>query len=256
MSKLFTAERVSRDPSDNFVFQRSLLAYHFAAERVSGRVLEIGTGTGYGIEIIAPHAAEFVTIDKFPPAIDREVLPENVTMMQATVPTLPFEDESFDAVISFQVIEHIERDETFVAEISRVLKKGGCAIISTPNAPMSITRNPWHVREYTAEEFSALLGAQFQSVSQLGVSGNEAIMEYYNKNKESVRRITRFDLLDLQHRMPRWILQIPYDILNRLNRRRLMKGNMELTNSITMADYFVAELCAESFDLIFVAKKQ
>ena len=55
MGKLATAERVSRDASDNFVFQRSLLAYDRAAEIVSGDVLEIGTGTRYGIELDAPH---------------------------------------------------------------------------------------------------------------------------------------------------------------------------------------------------------
>lgn len=54
MAKILTAERVSRDISDNYVFQRSQLAYHEAARRISGDVLEIGTGTGYGIEIVAP----------------------------------------------------------------------------------------------------------------------------------------------------------------------------------------------------------
>jgi hypothetical protein len=44
---LQTAERVShKDLSDNYVFQRSLLAYVEAAKLVSGRVLEIGTGSG------------------------------------------------------------------------------------------------------------------------------------------------------------------------------------------------------------------
>lgn len=54
MSRINTAERISRETSDNFVFQRSLLAYHAAAERVGGDSLEIGTGSGYGIEVIAP----------------------------------------------------------------------------------------------------------------------------------------------------------------------------------------------------------
>ena len=49
---LNTAERVSREASDNYVFQRSLLAYVEASALVSGRVLEVGTGTGYGIDII------------------------------------------------------------------------------------------------------------------------------------------------------------------------------------------------------------
>ena len=53
MGKMNTAERVSREMSDNFVFQRSLLAYHAAAQRIGGDVLEIGTGAGYGIEVVA-----------------------------------------------------------------------------------------------------------------------------------------------------------------------------------------------------------
>ena len=64
-SKLQTAERVSHaDQSDNYVFQRSILAYHEAAKRVQGRVLEIGTGMGYGIEVVAPHSTHFTTVDK------------------------------------------------------------------------------------------------------------------------------------------------------------------------------------------------
>ena len=39
MGKINTAERVSREMSDNFVFQRSLLAYHAAAQRIGGDVL-------------------------------------------------------------------------------------------------------------------------------------------------------------------------------------------------------------------------
>jgi len=50
MAKINTAERVSAEASDNFVFQRSLLAYHAASARIAGDVLEIGTGAGYGIE--------------------------------------------------------------------------------------------------------------------------------------------------------------------------------------------------------------
>ena len=72
MGKMNTAERVSREMSDNFVFQRSLLAYDRAAEIVSGDVLEIGTGTGYGIELVAPHCDRFVTVDKYAATGDRD----------------------------------------------------------------------------------------------------------------------------------------------------------------------------------------
>ena len=248
-----TAERVSTDRTDNFVYQRSILAYVEAAKLVSGRVLEIGTGSGYGIRTIAANAEEFVTIDKFR-SLAVENLPANCSFIEAKVPPLPFEDEVFDCVVSFQVIEHIKRDKEFVREVYRVLKKGGKFIVSTPNRPMSLTRNPWHVREYTPEQFGALL-SEFNDVEALGVAGNEQVWSYYKKNRESVQRITRFDIFRMQWWMPRWVLQIPYDILNRLNRRRLHSENRTLTENIAMEDYSLQQVDNECFDLFYVATK-
>lgn len=258
MGKIATAERVSRDASDNFVFQRSLLAYHAAAGRIAGDVLEIGTGSGYGIEVLAPRTERFVTLDKHAPTpglLDRP----GVEFRCATVPPLPFADGSFDCVVSFQVIEHIERDALFVAEARRVLRPGGMLILSTPNAPMSLTRNPWHVREYTAAELGRLLAdGGFATVEIEGVFGNERVMAYYEENRRSVARILRFDPLDLQHRLPRRLLQLPYDLLNRLNRRKLLHDNGSLTASIRMDDYRIAPIeraDAPCFDLFAVARR-
>ena len=250
---LKTAERVSRDVTDNFVYQRSKLAYVEAAKRVCGDILEIGTGTGYGIDIIAPRCRRFVTMDKTR-SEELAAMPENVEFVQATVPPLPFADESFDYVVSFQVIEHIKCDKEFVREVRRVLKKGGKFIVSTPNRPMSLTRNPWHVREYNAEQFGALLSS-FTEVEALGVAGNERVWSYYEKNRESVRRIMRFDILRMQWWLPRWVLQIPYDILNRLNRRRLHSENRTPTENISMEDYSLQSVDNECFDLFYIARK-
>ena len=108
MKVLQTAERVShQDLSDNYVFQRSLLAYLEAAKMVSGDVLEIGAGEGYGIEHIAPKATSYLTLDKHPVHIDPKYT--HVSFRQMNIPPLEgIEDESFDYVVSFQVIEHIQ----------------------------------------------------------------------------------------------------------------------------------------------------
>ena len=248
-----TAERVTRDISDNFVFQRSRLAYVEAAKHISGRVLEIGTGVGYGIEHLAPVVDELVTIDKFRSACVA-AMPENVRFEEFVVPPLPYDDESFDCVVSFQVIEHISADKALVDEIYRVLRKGGRFIVTTPNRSMSLTRNPWHVREYYPEELHNLL-SHFSSIDCRGVVGNERVMAYYEKNRESVRRITRFDIFKMQWWLPRWVLQLPYDIANRLNRRRLHSQNTALTESIKMDDYALQEVNERCFDLFYVATK-
>lgn len=238
---------------DNYVYQRSRLAYFEASKMVSGRVLEIGTGTGYGIDIIAPSCDRFTTLDKFSSEATA-ALPGNVEFVKATVPPLPFKDESFDYVVSFQVIEHIADDRTFIKEVHRVLRKGGKFIVTTPNKPMSITRNPWHVREYTAEELNMRLSA-FESVECRGVFGNKRVMEYYNKNRESVHRIMRFDILRMQWWLPAFMLKIPYDILNRRNRKCLHSDNQQLTESIVMDDYSLRAVDKDCFDLFFVATK-
>jgi SAM-dependent methyltransferase len=251
-----TAERISQhDPSDNFVFQRSILAYYEAAKLVSGKVLEIGTGSGYGVSIIAPKAERLVSIDKFETKLDLNKH-KNVEFRQMSVPPLDgIPDSSFDYVVSFQVIEHIQDDNAFVSEVSRVLKPGGKFILTTPNAPMSLTRNPWHIREYTPNELGTLLQKNFSSIKKLGVFGNEAVMAYYKKNKESVEKITRFDFLNLQYKLPRQLLQIPYDILNRYNRNKLLKQNTSITAGIKMEDYSIGTVTDDCFDLFYIATK-
>lgn len=252
-----TAERVSHtDISDNYVFQRSQLAYYEAKKIVSGHVLEIGSGQGYGINIIAKQASRYVAIDKFATEIHQPKDAPEIEFMNMDVPPLTgLEDNSFDFVVSFQVIEHIKKDKALVKEVYRILKPGGKYIVSTPNIKTSLTRNPWHIREYTVGEFEQLLASSFENVEKKGVFGNDKIMAYYEENKKGVEKITRFDIFNLQYLLPRQLLQIPYDILNRRNRKKILNDNNDLVAQIKMDDYYMAEANEACFDLFYIAEK-
>lgn len=252
-----TAERASAyDIVDNYVYQRCLFAYHEVKSRISGQVLEIGTGSGLGVEILSSHCDKLLTIDKFNCDLDLSKF-SNVEFRQMEIPPLRgIADNQFDYVISFQVIEHIEDDKGYCKEIQRVLKPGGKFILTTPNKPQSLTRNPWHVREYTGEELQALLLSQgFSTVEKLGSFGSNRVNQYIEKNKESVKKITRLDIFNLQYKLPRRWLQIPYDLMNKLNRNRIAQQNNELTASLTVDDFFTGPQNYESLDLFFIATK-
>lgn len=252
-----TAERVSHtDLSDNYVFQRSQLAYYEAKKIVSGDILEIGSGQGYGINILASNSNRYVAIDKFGTPFQQPKNAPQIEFLKINVPPLTsLDDNSFDFVVSFQVIEHIKNDKALIAEVYRVLKPGGKFIISTPNKKTSLTRNPWHIREYTVEEFDALLKTSFDAVEKKGVFGNEVVMDYYEENKKGVKKITRFDIFNLQYLLPRQVLQIPYDILNRRNRKKILRNNNDLVSSIKMSDYFLSEANDQCFDLFYISEK-
>lgn len=255
---VFTTEITSdKLTSDNPIHQRHTKAYLAAAEYVKGALLEVGCGEGRGIEILKKHANQYTALERHGAIVEklRQKYPD-VDFRQAVVP--PFHgipDNSFDSVVSFQVIEHIKDDRFFLQEIFRVLKPGGKALITTPNIKMSLTRNPWHVREYTAEQLKKLALDVFPRVIAKGISGNERAMKYYEMNKQSVRKFTRFDIFNLQYRLPAWALRIPYDILNRINRNKLKSSDDELVRSITAGDWIVLDKPGECIDLFYILEK-
>ncbi|UXP33205.1 class I SAM-dependent methyltransferase [Reichenbachiella agarivorans] len=254
----FTTEIASdKIVSDNPIHQRLLKAYYVAQPMVSGTVLEPGCGEGRGIELLAPQADQYLALDKIQSVIDALKLKyDSVDFRQAVFP--PFDglvDNTFDTVISFQVIEHIQDDLLFLKEIHRVLKPGGKAIITTPNIKMSLSRNPWHVREYTSAELKELAQGIFSSVEMKGIAGNEKVMTYHEQNRKSVNKIMRFDIFDLQHKLPAPILRFPYEILNRMNRNKLQTQDTGLVAEIHHSDYFLAEESDQNLDLFCILTK-
>ena len=100
-----------------------------------------------------------------------------------------------------------------------------------------------------------IVSHNFESVEMKGVFGNDKVMEYYEMNKKSVAKITKWDILNMQHWMPRWFLRIPYDILNRFNRHHLQDTNTHLVSSITYNDYYIKKSEDNCLDHFVIATK-
>ena len=251
---VYTTEIASdKITSDNPIHQRLLKAYYIAKDYVHGDLLEIGCGEGRGVGLLHDLVERYTGIDKINEVVDKlaTTYPE-ASFSQSVIPPLEFPEQKFDSIISFQVIEHIKDDKQYLEEIARVLKPGGVALLTTPNIKKSLSRNPWHIREYTATALTELCSHYFSNVKMMGITGNHKVMQYYQQNKESVKRLTRFDVLDLQHKLPAFMLKIPYEIMNRLNRNKLQATDDQLVASITYHDYLTSENADESLDLLAI----
>lgn len=144
--------------------------YHFAAPIVAGRdVLDIACGAGYGSALLARTAARVVGADLSQAAIEHAVTRyasmRNLEFRQADGAALPFADGSFDAVVSFETIEHLRPQQAFLDEVRRVLRPSGLVVLSCPNKVEYTDKrgviNEFHVRELYRDELAALIAPRF-----------------------------------------------------------------------------------------------
>ncbi len=148
------------DSQDKEIYEEHKIRYRFAAGYAVGkRVLDIACGSGYGSQILGQAGAKEVWGgDISYDAIDfakSSHSGEDVHFRVMEASDLPFEDDSFEMVVSFETIEHLDNPKLFIQEIYRVLKPNGKLILSTPNK--SATRrlnisNPYHIYEFKQNE--------------------------------------------------------------------------------------------------------
>jgi SAM-dependent methyltransferase len=151
--------------------------YHFAAPLVADReVLDVACGAGYGSALLARAAKRVVGADISAEAVAHAratyAAVANAAFEQADCTALPFAEASFDAIVSFETIEHIDRQAQFLDEAARLLRPDGLLILSSPNRPEYSERrgfaNPFHVRELDRDELAALLAPRFPHTRWFG----------------------------------------------------------------------------------------
>ena len=144
-----------------FVGTRGIVkdAFLAAGIRPEHRVLDLGCGTG-GTMLALAGLAQFTGLDVSPLAADFASRKTGNRVVAGSATALPFDDASFDAVLSLDVYEHVTDDAAALAETRRVLRPGGILIATVPCHPSLYSEHDralHHVRRYTREGFLAVL---------------------------------------------------------------------------------------------------
>lgn len=174
----FTGERVIPGRVEENLFNEHLARYRFAARlaEASATILDAGCGAGYGTAELARHCVRVIGIDVSAEAVEHARVnfsAPGVDFLTASCTAIPVRDGALRLIAAFEVIEHLAGWRDFLLEARRVLDPAGMFLVSTPNrlyyaeSRQKAGPNPFHVHEFTEEEFRAELTAVFPHVKVL-----------------------------------------------------------------------------------------
>lgn len=168
-------------------------AYKLVLERYlspKDRVLDVGFGLGYGLEILSAGSAKLTGID-----IDARAVANGQRLMgtlerleaihEYDGKIIPYSDKTFNLVTCIDVLEHVSDYLGLLNEMVRVSQR--IVLVSTPNRRPESTRlngrprNPWHLREWSYDEYNTILQ---------GLSGVKVLWHFINGPWEGPFNIT------------------------------------------------------------------
>ncbi|MGM8216649.1 class I SAM-dependent methyltransferase [Bacillaceae bacterium W0354] len=172
-----TGERVIpklMDPLNPLLLEH-IARYQFALPYMTGRILDLSCGSGYGTHLIAKKCKE-----RIEEVIGIDIDPEIITyakgeyyhpkstfiVADATDLSLVNDIGQFDCIVSFETIEHIDDEQAILNNYNHLLKPGGILIVSTPfgegrGVPSG---QPFHVHQLTVDEFQSLFNNHYEEV--------------------------------------------------------------------------------------------
>ncbi|MBI4240701.1 MAG: class I SAM-dependent methyltransferase [Candidatus Rokubacteria bacterium] len=248
----FTGERwagddLVPDPRHESRYSEYAVARQYARGKV---VLDIGSGDGCAAFLLAEESKEVIGVEVAREAVElarQRYQRPNLRFQQMSGTQLGFPDNTFDLITSFQVIEHVPEVEVFVDEMIRVLKPDGRLLVTTPNRLTSIGENPYHVQEYSPDEFRTLFDGRFGEVTILGCQGSAAAEQHWRLRGRVVRGLLRLDVLRLRHRLPRRLILRVYPFGYRVSWviRRFLGKLMRVPQELTQQDFLISEQCLD-----------
>ncbi len=177
--------------------------YEFFAQRCRGlRVLDVACGVGYGSQLLAERGAASVTgVDISPEAIAiarAQFAHPNVEYVQGNATQLAGLGKAFDVAVSFETVEHLPDPEALIREVRGVLVPGGFFACSTPNrdAGRKGHANPFHLREWSFDEFRDAFNRYFEIGEQYHQSASPAYLRHLELLGEigSIQKQLRFSV--------------------------------------------------------------
>jgi len=172
----FTGERFTPE-CEREIWHEHLHRYVFARQFCQSKnVLDAACGEGFGTALLADVAQQVTGVDISEAAVKharhRYGQHANTTFDVADCCALPFGDNQFDVVVSFETLEHLSGQEEMLSEFRRVLQDDGILILSSPDKAEYSDKqgfdNPYHVRELYRHELESLLYSHFPAFKLLG----------------------------------------------------------------------------------------
>jgi len=262
----FTGERVLPDDPDwAWCFQAHKFGYDDLAARVppGARVLDVGSGEGYGVDLLSRKATLVMGCDYSFEAVAHARTrygTERKAWLVADAQRLPFGPGSFDIVSSLQVIEHFRETDEHLRGVALALRPDGFHYCATPNIDQMGAQeadNEFHLRDFTAAELRADLERHFAEVEVVGMfydgsSPRVQAMRAAEAEEERYRpKLARTEHLLARLPGPARVRLRP--LLRRMFGIPIMDADAA-RNAITAADYVAREPAEESFCLIAIAR--
>ena len=162
-----------------------------------GALLDVGTGTGRMVELLAPRAGQVTGLDKSPEMLRlararlQHLPAERLALVQGEFTALPFADAAFDTVLFHQVLHYALAPELVLAEAARVTRPGGTIAVVDFAAHEHEELRSQHAHArlgFSDEQMLALLaGAGFTAAPPLALPGTPLTVKIWTATRLMAR---------------------------------------------------------------------